>query len=117
VVDIEPHLNRLDEIDTDNRSALAELLASTAMFNADIQNSPPPIPPSTGEQAITGRDAVALSFGGDLATRLHEWLDKLIEKLQAIVEKFSGASFTVTIGAPFQVSVSVTFERKVAAVT
>jgi phage-related protein len=95
MIDFDEHINKIDSIDeSDQRSALTEVLASVASLNGDVSG---------------GQDALVMA---GLPDRLKEWLDKLVAKLQAIVRDLSEvASFTVSVGTPFNVSVAVTFAK------
>jgi hypothetical protein len=44
-----------------------------------------------------------------LSDRLKEWLPKLHDVMSEIVKQFEGASWSVTVGAPFTVSLTVNF--------
>ena len=44
-----------------------------------------------------------------LSGRLKEWLPKLHDVMSEIVKQFEGASWSVTVGAPFTVSLTVNF--------
>lgn len=78
------------------REALAELMSTVAQINATAT-------------AFTAHDVgEANVVVGNLAERLKDWIDRLIDKLTEIVAKIAKAtSFTITVGT--DVSVAVTF--------
>jgi len=53
-----------------------------------------------------------LSISAGLPDKLNEWLDKLLTKLEEIIKKLPRAvSYSLTVGAPVGVSVTVTFGK------
>jgi hypothetical protein len=75
------------------RDALTELLATVAQIN---------------EAAPAPTERLAVS--GGLVERLKEWIDKLIDQLRKIVREIPYAtSFSLTVGPPGMLSVTVTF--------
>ena len=95
---IQEHIANLEAIDAESQTAPSVVLIAVASFNAAIENEVGPGP----------REGVML----DIPEKLKEWLDKLVAKLRDIVNKLSDvASFTITVGSPLTVSVSVTFAR------
>jgi hypothetical protein len=101
---IDDHIYALDSIDTTNpQAALTQVWANVASVNADALKADA-VKAGRGKQED-------LIFDG-LADRLQDWLNKLVEKLQAIARSAVGAmSFTVSVGTPFNVSVAVTFAK------
>jgi hypothetical protein len=98
MIDLSSHIATLDAIDEASPRAPSDVMAAVAALNAGMMLD------SVGEQ----REDVALG----LPDKLAEWLDKLITKVRAIAAKLEDvASFSVTVGTPFTVSVSVTFAR------
>lgn len=95
MVDIDSHIRRLDGLDeTHPQSALTGVLAAVADFNGDMS---------------AGQDAFMMA---GIPDRLQDWLDKLVDKTQAIVNELKEvASFTISVGTPFNVSVAVTFAK------
>jgi len=86
MAEIESHIATLDAINPDSPTSPSDVLLAVASFNADVQQQ--------------------------LPESLKEWLDKLVRKVNAIVRELPEvASFSITVGSPFTVSVSVTFTR------
>jgi hypothetical protein len=48
-------------------------------------------------------------FGPDLSDRLKRWIDKLEKRIKRIAHQFGALSYTLTVGWPWGVQVSVTW--------
>lgn len=98
MTDVEDHIARLEAIDAESQTAPIELMLAVAALNADVLY----------EVVPGSRQGVALG----IPEKLKEWLEKLVVKIRDIVNKLRDvASFTITVGTPFTVSVSITFAR------
>ena len=93
---MDAHISRLDSINTDApQPALTEVWGAVAAFNADASR-----------QQADG-------LGLNPPERLQEWLDRLLDKTKAIVERLSDAtSFNISVGTPFNVTLGVTFDKR-----
>src|SRR5665213_1589980 len=96
--EIDSHLRRIEMIEPQSASAPSDVLAAVAAFNADMMSD---TMPGLQQGAALG-----------IPEKLKEWLDKLVAKVRDIVSKLSDvASFSITVGSPFAISVSITFAR------
>lgn len=96
MAEIRDHIAKLEAIDAESQTAPSDVLFAVTCFNAAM-----------GQEVQPGlREGVTLG----IPEKLKEWLDKLVTKLRDIVNKLSDvASFTITVGSPLTLSVSVTF--------
>ena len=98
MAEIDSHIEMLEAIIAGNPTAPSEVLAAVAAFNADVMSD---AIPGFKQGAVLG-----------IPEKLKEWLDKLVSKVRDIVSKLTDvATFSITVGAPFTVSVSITFAR------
>ena len=96
--EIDSHIRTLEMIEPQCATAPSDLLAAVAAFNADMTSD---ATPGLHQGAALG-----------IPEKLKEWLDKLVAKVRDIVSMLSDvASFSITVGSPFAVSVSITFAR------
>jgi hypothetical protein len=96
--EIDSHIRTIEMIEPQSATAPSDILAGVAAFNADMMSD-----------AMPGlRQGTTLG----IPEKLKEWLDKLVARVRDIVSKLSDvASFSITDGSPFAVSVSITFAR------
>jgi hypothetical protein len=98
MAEIDSHIEKLQAIDAESPTAPSEVLAAVTAFNADMLSG---AMPGLRQGAVLG-----------VPEKLKEWLDELVAKVREIVRELSDvASFSVTVGAPLSVSVSITFAR------
>ena len=98
LTDVEYHIARLQAIDAVSQTAPIDVMLAVAALNADVLN----------EGVPGSRQGVAIG----IPEKLKEWLETLVAKVRDIVNKLRDVvSFTITVGTPFTVSVSITFAR------
>jgi hypothetical protein len=98
MAEIETHIRTLEAIDADSPTVPSQILVVVAALNTDV----------TDEAFFGSLEGSVLR----IPEKLQEWLDKLFAKVRDIVRKMSDtASFSITVGSPFTVSVSITFAK------
>lgn len=86
------------EFDTPGE-ALAAATEVSAIINSSI----------AAEQQRVGDVGTLSALGGDLGDKLRKWLDKLEQLVKKIAAQFGALSYSLTVGWPLGVSVTITW--------
>lgn len=76
---------------------MAALAQMTAVINAELADT-----------TVAGTDLVA----GDTGERLERWIERLRAVAEKVVDEFGALSYSITVGLPAGVSVTVTWSPK-----
>jgi hypothetical protein len=86
----------VDELSAGKLESLAELMELVVVINKSIELS-------------SGVDVSGSWARSDLLERLKEWLDKIGKKLAEIAEELKAASYSLAVGFPGGVTISIAF--------